>query len=379
MRFKNIWLSFILACFTPSLACAQSEPRLPAETIEFAGQDWRVTARNADITTHKGREALALTRGRVWADTANFQDGVISFDVAYREHQVFIGAGWRADTVSRAEEMYFRGHLNNKPDALQYTPVENRLSAWQIFSDVNSIGPVSQTYDDWNQVKIVVKGDRADIYFNSETPVLHIPDLKADLDAGAVMLRSTGRQAETVYFSNVVIRPLNAGEDVIGHPKPAPAPPEGRIVDWQVSSAFSEDTVSASLSLTAAHTNGLTWKTLGAETNGILNLAKTAKKTDAADTVFVRLNLRADRAQMKELTFGYSDRARIYLNGKRLYFGNAGWRVRDYRFLGTVGFFDSVGLDLKAGDNELLIAVSETFGGWAWAGAIENWDGLFAN
>ena len=45
-------------------------------------------------------------------------------------------------------------------------------------------------------------------------------------------------------------------------------------------------------------------------------------------------------------------------------------------FLGTVGFHDVAGLDLERGDNEILIAVSETFGGWAWAGAIEERAGL---
>lgn len=378
MSLRIIWIGLIFACLGLSPAYAQSVSVQPPKTLEFAGQEWRVAARNAEVTTHKEREALALTKGRIWADEANFQDGVISFDVAYNEHQVFIGAGWRTDTISRAEEIYFRGHLNNKPDAMQYTPVENGLSAWQIFSDANSAGPVSQTYEDWNQVKIIVEGNRADIYFNSETPVLHIPDLKTNLDAGAVLLRATGRQSETVYFSNVVIRPLNTGEGVIGQPKPVPSLPKGLITDWHVSSVFSEDDVSTTLSLTPAHTNDLGWETLGTETNGILNLAKISEKTGESDTVFVRLNLHADTAQMKELTFGYSDRVRIFLNGKRLYFGNAGWRVRDYRFLGTVGFFDSVGLDLKAGDNELMIAVSETFGGWAWAGAIEDQSGMIA-
>jgi hypothetical protein len=37
---------------------------------------------------------------------------------------------------------------------------------------------------------------------------------------------------------------------------------------------------------------------------------------------------------------------------------------RDYRYLGTIGLFDSVTLPLKAGENEIWIAVSEAFGGW---------------
>lgn len=187
---------------------------------------------------------------------------------------------------------------------------------------------------------------------------------------GGVALRSSGREAGPTHFSNVVIRPLRRGEGIVGQPKPARPLPDGLISDWRVSSRFSETEVADKLRLDASATRRLTWRSLAVETNGIANLAKLGDATSGADTVFVRRSIRSDTEQMKKLTFGYSDRVRIYLNGKRVYSGDAGWRVRDYRFLGTVGFFDSVGLDLKKGDNELLVAVSETFGGWAWAGAI---------
>jgi hypothetical protein len=61
---------------------------------------------------------------------------------------------------------------------------------------------------------------------------------------------------------------------------------------------------------------------------------------------------------------GFSDRAVVYLNGRPLYRGDDTYRSRDYRFLGSIGWWDSVYLPLDAGDNELAIAVSETFGGW---------------
>ena len=39
-------------------------------------------------------------------------------------------------------------------------------------------------------------------------------------------------------------------------------------------------------------------------------------------------------------------------------------RSRDYRFLGSIGYWDTVFLPLAQGDNELVVAVSESFGGW---------------
>ena len=41
-----------------------------------------------------------------------------------------------------------------------------------------------------------------------------------------------------------------------------------------------------------------------------------------------------------------------------------GYRSRDYRFLGSIGWYDTVWLPLEQGENELVLAVSETFGGW---------------
>ena len=365
MRYAAIVLTALLS----SSAAAQTAG--PVETLTFAGNTWRVAAQEARVETYRGRETLVLRGGRVWRDDVDFTDSVIEFDAAYDEVQGFIGPAWRASSDRQFEEIYFRSHLNNMPDAVQYTPVENGNSAWQIFSDGNAIASLSQTFTDWNRAKLVVKGDKADFYFNSDAPVLHVPDLKADLNAGYAGLRVSG--AATVRFSNVSFRPLNAGEDIIGEAKEAKPLPEGLITEWSVSSVFPEAEVADALELPAKAGEALEWSSLDVETNGIANISKLhTRLPDGDSTVFVRLPIRSERRQMKELRFGYSDRVRIYLNGKRVYFGEADWTARDYRFLGTVGFFDSVGLDLKKGDNEVIFAVSETFGGWAIAGAIED-------
>ena len=54
----------------------------------------------------------------------------------------------------------------------------------------------------------------------------------------------------------------------------------------------------------------------------------------------------------------------VFLNGERLFRGSDGYRSRDYRFLGSIGWYDTVYLPLDEGENELLVAVSEDFGGW---------------
>ena len=113
------------------------------------------------------------------------------------------------------------------------------------------------------------------------------------------------------------------------------------------------------------------WTTLAAEASGISNLAEVSRVSEG-NTVFARHVLPAERADSKLLSLGYSDQARVYLNGKLLYVGDNTYQTRDYRYLGTVGLFDSVVLPLEKGDNELWIAVTEAFGGWGIIGRISD-------
>jgi hypothetical protein len=56
----------------------------------------------------------------------------------------------------------------------------------------------------------------------------------------------------------------------------------------------------------------------------------------------------------------------VLLNGRPLYSGDDAYQSRDYRFLGSIGWYDSVYLPLVEGRNELVMAVSEAFGGWGF-------------
>ena len=53
------------------------------------------------------------------------------------------------------------------------------------------------------------------------------------------------------------------------------------------------------------------------------------------------------------------------------------WEIsRDFRYLGTIGLFDAIHLPLKQGENEVLLAVSETFGGWGIISRLADSDGI---
>ena len=87
--------------------------------------------------------------------------------------------------------------------------------------------------------------------------------------------------------------------------------------------------------------------------------------------MFARATFDSASARRAALAIGYSDKVRVYLNGVHLYSGDNTYRTRDFRYLGTIGLYDSVILPLQAGENELLLAVSEQFGGWGVMASLD--------
>ncbi len=147
--------------------------------------------------------------------------------------------------------------------------------------------------------------------------------------------------------------------------------PPGTIHNWQVSQAFREEHVRSIHQVDTKWMSQLKWKPTGTELTGLLNLSRFSAVSDSENTIVAKLVVHSDKDQLKKLDIGYSDRIKVYCNGNALYSGNASFRTRDYRYLGTIGYFDAVYLPLKKGENIILIAVSETFGGW---GLMAKWE-----
>jgi hypothetical protein len=76
------------------------------------------------------------------------------------------------------------------------------------------------------------------------------------------------------------------------------------------------------------------------------------------------------------LGFGFSDRGSIFLNGVLLFTADNTYRSRSGRYLGVMTVTnDHVYLPLEAGTNELVVAVTEAFGGWGLVARIGDPEG----
>jgi hypothetical protein len=368
-----------LSAFLVLLICTYASSPISAASapahLRFAGADWRVlpTSKQGRVTVadHDGREALFVSRAEVWRDDLELADGVLEFEVQATHESGFIGINFREDGNGNLEQFYIRGHQSGIADTTQYQPIHNGQTSWQIYAGPNEAQAVDVKVGAWLPVRIVMLGDAADIFVGDlDTPLLHVADLKGASASGRVGLYMSDRpwmQGTGAWFSRVRFRSAEAGDRLVGASREERAIPEGLIEAWSVSDAFSEEVLVGRFDLPEA---ARSWTRVRPETNGIVNLARVGARTDEADTVLVKTVLTGSGGEVRRLQFGYSDRVRLYLNGEEIYAGNSAWRARDHRHLGTVTWEDTVPLRLRDGDNELVAAVSEGFGGWGFTGAL---------
>ncbi len=368
---RYLFLFLLAAIGVSTGAGAQSEARM----ITFEGHQFQITGGEASVGEFLGRDALFLANTQAWFADTNFSDGVVEFDIAFQDAFGFTGLMFRAADRNRLEYFYLRTAKSGEYDALQYAPVENRNTAWQLFWDGNALQQASFVHDGWNHVRLVVIGDRADLFINgSTTPTLHIPDLMTDIRAGGIGF--VANFDPSIRISNVSVRSLQPGDQIIGTAAVETAIPDGTLTDWSVSTVFPENSVDGVLTMPSDRLNSVGWDGLDPETNGMTNVSRLRARSPENDTVFLstRVTSQGDRTAL--MRFGYADRARIFVNGTLLFHGNATYNSRHPGFLGLIGLNDAITVPLIDGDNEIVVALSETFGGWGWIAAIEDRDGI---
>lgn len=352
------------------LACAALAATARAQQ-PFDTSAWTISAAESRVEPYRGRSALLLRGGAAWLRGSRFQNGTIEFDIAFSEALGFPGIAFRAATHDDYELFYLRANLSGQPHATQYTPVLHGLYAWQIYAGPAWEATARWTYDRWMHVKLVVSGSRAELYVDGDS-VQVVPRLQGPQGPGEVGFIVVPGAAR---FANLVVRPEQASPGGRGLPAVRDSTPASIVRTWRVSTAFAESLMTGVADL-AAVPGPATWDTLGIEERGIANLARLAGNGKGRNTVVAAVTITSDRARTVPVRFGFSDRVRVYLNGRMLYAGNDGFGTHDPDFLGIVGLFDEVALPLKRGPNELWFAVSETFGGWAITAALPDRDGI---
>ncbi len=346
-------------CLYVLLLSANSPAR--SEVIDFGSDRWIL--KNASIIEHMGRKCLM---GTAYLNDVKFENGAIEFDIAVNGSRSYPGVLFRMQSEENYERVYLRPHRESLyPDAIQYTPVINKIEAWQLYNGEGYTAGAKIPANQWIHVKVEISGKQARVYLDqNDEPSLVVHDLKHGISEGTVGL--IGPMDETAYFSNFEYRIDNAIE--FEDPPEIETPP-GMITEWELSKAFPAGQVDLEQTpyprFFTIFYGG--WRKVETEPPGLLNVSRYAKRSgQAPDCVLARHIFRSDEIQDLKLSFGYSDEAAVYLNGKKVFYGNSAYRYRDPSFVGIIGLYDHVYLTLEKGLNEIFLIVKEKFGGWGF-------------
>jgi len=369
----------VLAMFTRS---AWSEN---ASSLALAPNSSRwILEGEAKPTEYLGRKCLRLDGGEAQVKDFLFRDGIIDVDVATEARRGFFGFRFRiADEGANAEWVYLRQHKSGLPDAMQYTPVLNTGHNWQIYNGPGFTGVIDIPKREWFHMRLVVAGAQAKFYVKDmEKPALEIDDLKSGVQRGLVSLHVL--MGETC-FADFNIRSTPDAPWT----RHQPAMPAGTLTKWRISPAYDALTRNLEQSLSSEEDASIQWQDVEAEPPGFVVLyryrqaphpmvtfqgdfSKRLETQPGMQMLYAKTSIVSEREQVRKLAIGYSDDVSVFLNGEILYRGRSAQGFRDPGFLGIVNADnDAVYLPLRAGRNELVLAISELGGGWGFICRLE--------
>jgi hypothetical protein len=354
------------------LVVLSAASRAPAQTLDFE-TGWEIAGEGSAVVPYLGRNALRLRTGNAYRRDVRLQDGTIELDVATTGQRSFFYVQFRMESDREYEEIYLRPHKTGLGDALQYNPVYRGESNWQLYHGEGGTAPVDIPRDEWVHLKIVLSGDRAAFFVgNVESPQLIVPRLARPAASGYVALRSFSPEGGTVpvtSFANVVVRP-GAADFVFPEMGDDPAPLPGIVRNWLVSEPY----VTPDGPVTKIPAVG-SWNPLETEPSGLLVLLRQVARPERGKraTVLARLTVTAEREERVPFHLGYSDEVTVFVNGAPLFSADDSYSFDRPRREGLIGLDQAtVFLPLREGDNEVVLAVTDVFGGWGLMGRLES-------
>lgn len=367
MARKTTLSAIVLSVLTLGTAVAQQ----PVEPGLDLGR-WAVDDPAVKVEPYQGRESLFLDGGTAYLKDVSFEDGTVEVDIGPTSEMAYAGVVFRARSAEECEVFYVRPRKSGFWDATQYTPRFNGNDAWQLYSGEGFTSEATFPRDGWIHLKLTFEGRTAKAFLDGgKEPVLTVTDLKRDPAPGSVGLWGLFG----IHFANFRYTPATKPAAKPAAPPAKPASLPGTIVRWELSPVFDASSVDVDRYPKAGQISS--WEPVPTEPSGLVNISQYRGKTTRLGVVYARAVIHSAKAQVRKLSFGYSDRVTLFLNGAPLFAGDSTWRSRDPSFLGIVRpDFDAVFLNLREGDNELLFATTELFGGWGIVARLDSVEGV---
>jgi len=301
-----------------------------------------------------------------------FQDGIIEFDmwIEYK-NAMFTGLRLRYDEPNDScEYVYFRPSSNHQYDAFQYYPHYKKEMTWQLYGQHQRA--LDLPIGNWFHFKIEVHGrTMACTYANQPYPFFFTDRLTSGSNSGLIQFISSSE----VYIANMKVTSceplqLKAWDASLWDLDPR------YISTWKVSSpvALKDDETHTTLEQFEASQDRLS---IHAEDQGLINFTRYLDQPARNSAVLAEVVIESNDDQTKKLSFGYSDRMDLFLNGECIFQGDNSFRSENAKMRSRVHLGnDTVQLPLKTGKNILQAIVYERSGGWGMITQLSDLEGI---
>jgi len=349
----------------------------------MTADQWDVNGK-ATFTQKQGYpQGLMLIKGAgAVLRNRNFGNGTIEFDINEdKDSEGFTGIWFRQHGPDKAENFYLRPGLPcpGSVECIQYAPVSHGIMQWDVYPEYQSSAPVHA--HGWNHVKLVISGQRMNVYLNGETtPSLQVGHLAGDYATGAIQLRGDAS------YANLILTP-DATDGLAPEPLQDPTDTDPRYVrNWLVSPA-STLARGGETKFSDMPDTGANWENISAEQKGYVNLARNyGTATGTPDLIWLKTKISSTQNKTKHVALGWARQVWIFVNGKPVfadknyYYPATARKAPMGRMALENGGFD---LPLQRGSNEVEIAISNDLGspsvnhyGWGFEFRFDDIEGL---
>ncbi len=357
MNLQNLALLFLYMVAAAAHAeVAHTEVTGEEKVIPFTADFWDLG--KAKVENIDGRQAIT---GEAVLTGATFENGIIEMELKTDGTRAFPGVTFRDDAAGNGETIYLRPHHSGQQDAIQYAPIYNKQTCWQLYYGEGYTASLNIPGNQWMKLRIEVKDSKARVFLNDmNSPVLLIPNLKGKPGPGRILISDGGKG---VYLGNFRMKKTSD----LHFPETAAEPKlnDGSL-SWYISKPFAVDDP-AGKNLSSLNAKNNKWRLVEAEPSGLVNLSRYLPLVNNQPSlVYAKTVIKSKSKKRIKLEFGYSDNITIFHNRNAIYSGKASFHSREPQFNGLVGYNDAIYLDLDEGENEILLQLTENFGGWGF-------------
>ncbi len=332
--------------------------------VNMVSSNWALP-KEAKFESFDNRETLLLNGGRATVKNQKFTNGTLEVDVYANSIRSFAGITFRKQN-DNMEEVYMRMHKSSQADAVQYTPIFNNESNWQLYREYQA--NVVFKNAGWNTLRLEVNNKSAEVFVNDEK-VLSIDQLRLDSNEGEIGLFTLF----TNRFSNFRVTHKDAvGDSKIGENNPANP---NIITQWEITKAraYKEEEFRFDDILKDKY---MVVKT---EASGLLPFSKYIKRSSSGnfeeneeEYTIASTTIHADSNETRIFSFDYSDKIIVYLNDKAIFKGNNAFMAKGVQHMGHMDInANKLYLTLEKGENTIHCLVVDKANGWGIMAKME--------